>query len=195
LSTVSTPSTTERPLRADARRNRERVMQIAREAFAECGQDLTMEELARRAGVGVGTVYRHFPNKDALLDALVTSQVTMILDRTREALAEDDAWEAWCGLVRNAANQQAEDVAFCEFAMARKHESESEAIRAAREELTKETDKLLKRAQAQGKLRADFTIDDVPVMFASIAAAVRMMEATPEAWQRHVEFTLDGLRA
>jgi AcrR family transcriptional regulator len=195
LSTIPTPSTTERPLRADARRNRERVMQIAREAFAECGQDLTMEELARRAGVGVGTVYRHFPNKDALLDALVTSQVTMILERTRDALAEGDAWEAWCDLVRDAANQQAADVAFCEFAMARKHESESEAIRVAREELTKETDKLLKRAQAQGKLRSDFTIDDVPIMFASIAAAVRMMEATPEAWKRHVEFTLDGLRA
>ena len=170
-------------------------MQIAREAFAECGQDLTMEELARRAGVGVGTVYRHFPNKDALLDALVTSQLSMLVERTREALAKDDAWEAFRQLVRDGAAVQADDIAFCEVAMKRKEETDSEAVAAMRTALETETDKLLKRAQAEGKLRADFTIDDVPIMFASIAAAVRMMEATPEAWKRHVEFTLDGLRA
>jgi AcrR family transcriptional regulator len=195
LSNVATPGTPERPLRADARRNRERVMEVARAAFAECGSDLSMEELARRAGVGVGTVYRHFPNKDALLDALVTAQVSMLVERTRAALERDDAWEAFRELVRQGADLQAEDLAFCEVAMARKRDSESSDVVAVREELQAETEKLLERAKAEGRLRPDFTIDDVPVMFASIAAAVRLAEGRPEAWKRHVEFTLDGLRA
>jgi AcrR family transcriptional regulator len=170
-------------------------MEVARASFAEFGKELPMEELARRAGVGVGTVYRHFPNKDALLDALVTDQLTMLVERTREALARDDAWEAFRDLVRKGAAVQAEDLAFCEVAMARKNESGSDPIVALRTELETETAKLLERAQAEGKMRRDFTIEDVPVMFASIAAAVRMMEDSPAAWQRHVEFTLDGLRA
>ena len=154
-----------------------------------------MEELARRAGVGVGTVYRHFPNKDALLDALVTDQLAMLVERTRTALARDDAWEAFRDLVREGAAAQAEDTAFCEMTMSHKHQTESEPVAAVRAELEAETGKLLKRAKAEGKLRADFTIDDVPIMFASIAAAVRLMGDSPAAWKRHVEFTLDGLRA
>lgn len=195
MSTAASTTTPGRPLRADARRNRERVMEAAREAFAECGQDLPMEELARRAGVGVGTVYRHFPNKESLLDALVADQLAGRVERTREALAKDDAWEAFRDLVRNGAALQAEDTAFCEITMSRKYQSESETIKALQAELEGEMTRLLERAQAEGKLRADFTTADVPVMFASIAAAVRMMEASPEAWKRHVEFTLDGLRA
>jgi len=170
-------------------------MQVAREAFAEHGQDLPMEEVARRAGVGVGTVYRHFPNKDALLDALVTDQLAMLVERTRAALEKDNAWEAFRQLVREGAAAQAEDIAFCEMAMRHKAKGESEPVVAMRTVLETETDKLLERAKAEGKLRADYTIGDVPIMFASIAAAVRLMEDSPKAWKRHVEFTLDGLRA
>lgn len=170
-------------------------MEAARDAFAQHGSELSMEELARRAGVGVGTVYRHFPNKDALLDALVTAQLSMLVERTREALAKDDPWEGWCDLVRQGADVQAEDVAFCQMAMVHKAETDSEAVAAVRTQLESETAKLLDRAKAAGKLRRDFTIDDVPIMFASIAAAVRLMESSPEAWKRHVEFILDGLRA
>ncbi len=195
MSTPVSIPTSEKPLRADARRNRERVLEVARTAFAEFGQDLPMEELARRAGVGVGTVYRHFPNKDALLDALVTDQLAMLVERTREALARDDAWEGFCDLVRQGAAVQAEDAAFCQMVMNRKIARDTEPIAAMRALLDEQTDKLLKRAQAEGKLRTDFTIEDVPIMFAAIAAAVRLMEESPEAWKRHVEFTLDGLRA
>src|SRR3954452_7462424 len=134
IETVDT-GTGERPLRADARRNRERVIEAARSAFAEAGADLPMEEIARRAGVGIGTVYRHFPNKEALLDALVAEQLTLFIERTRAALAEDDAWEAFRDMVRKGASAQAEDVAYCELVMARKPLSRSEAVAALRDEL------------------------------------------------------------
>ena len=191
---VGTTDTVDKPLRADARRNRTRVMEEARTAFAECGCDLPMEELARRAGVGVGTVYRHFPNKEALLDALLVDQLTEILARTREALERDDAWEAFRELVRGGAEMQAEDIAFCEVVMSRKAISDSAAVAVVRAELEAETTKLLERAKAGGRLRADFTLEDVPVLFASIAGAIRA--AGPDGpWRRQVEYALDGLRA
>ena len=192
-STVSS-TTTERPLRADARRNRARVMEAAREAFAECGTDLTMEELARRAQVGVGTVYRHFPTKETLLDALLADQLAMLVETTRAALAEDDPWEAFRGLVRNGAEMQAQDMSFCEVVMARKAESGSETVIALRTELDAEMRKLLERAKAAGRMRPDFEADDVGTLFASIAGAIRA-SGDGDAWRRQVEFALDGLRA
>src|ERR1700756_2007672 len=83
-----------RPLRADAARNRERVLAAAREAFAEYGRDAQMEDVARRAGVGVGTVYRHFATKEALVDALLETRFRQAMERAREALALEDPWEA-----------------------------------------------------------------------------------------------------
>jgi AcrR family transcriptional regulator len=193
LSTSVSPTTPDRPQRADARRNRARVMDAARAAFAQAGADLPMEEIARRAGVGIGTVYRHFPNKEALLDALLADQLALFVERTRDALAKDDAWEAFRDMVREGASAQAEDMAFCELIMARKAFSRSEAVVALREELETETDKLLRRAKAEGRMREDFTIDDMPVLFASIAGAIRSTDG--DAWKRQVEFALDGLRA
>jgi AcrR family transcriptional regulator len=184
----------DKPLRADARRNRARVLEVARSAFAECGTELAMEELARRAQLGVGTVYRHFPNKEALLDALLLEQLTAIVARTRAALERHDAWEAFRELVRGGAAMQAEDIAFCEIVMSRKETSDSDAVAAVRAEMEEETTKLIERAQAEGGLRADFTLADVPVLFASIAGAIRA--AGPDGpWPRQVEFALDGLRA
>jgi AcrR family transcriptional regulator len=169
-------------------------MEVAREAFAECGSELAMEELARRAEVGVGTVYRHFPNKEALLDALLADQLAYLVERTRSALTQDDAWEAWRALVREGACLQAEDLSFCEVVMARKNESESEAVARLRTELDAATGELLERAKAEGRMRPDFTTNDVGMLFASIAGAVRA-SGDSDAWRRHVEFALDGLRA
>jgi AcrR family transcriptional regulator len=169
-------------------------MEAARAAFAESGADLPMEEIARRAGVGIGTVYRHFPNKEALLDALLADQLALFVERTRTALAKDDAWDAFRDMVREGASAQAEDMAFCELVMSRKSVSRSDVVAARRAELEAETDKLLARAKADGAMREDFTIDDMPAMWASIAGAIRSSESDA-AWQRQVEFALDGLRA
>ena len=193
MSTAVPTGTSDRPLRADARRNRERVMQAAREAFAEIGVDLPMEEIARRAGVGIGTIYRHFPNKEALLDALLVDQIAQHLERTRDALAKDDAWQAFRALVREGAEMQAADQAYCEVVMLRSAESRSLAAIELQGVLNDEMGKLLDRAKAGGGMRADFGVEDVPVLFASIAGAIRRSDG--DAWRRQVEFALDGLRA
>ena len=85
----------EKPLRADARRNREKVLAAARAVFAEQGVDAQMDDVARRADVGVGTVYRHFPTKDALLNALTDELFDVIAAHAREMLELDDPWEAF----------------------------------------------------------------------------------------------------
>jgi AcrR family transcriptional regulator len=191
---LGTTDTADKPLRADARRNRAHVLEVARASFAEFGTELPMEELARRAGVGVGTVYRQFPNKEALLDALLLDQLTHIVTRTRAALEEDNAWQAFQHLVRDAAERQADDFAYCELIMSRKAISSSDAVARVREELEAETTKLLDRAKAEGGLRTDFTIADMPVLMASIAGSIRAV-GSDGPWRRQLEFVLDGLRA
>jgi AcrR family transcriptional regulator len=171
-----------------------RVLEAAKGAFAEVGPDLPMEELARRADVGIGTVYRHFPNKEALLDALLEERLTEIIEKTRAALERDDSWEAFKDLVRDGTSMQAHDIAYCEVVMARKQTSNSPAVAELRAQMESETAKLIERAQAEGKLRTDFTVGDMGFLFASLAGVVRA--AGPDGpWRRQLEFTLDGLRA
>jgi AcrR family transcriptional regulator len=192
---LSTADTT-KPLRADARRNRERVVTAAREAFAEHGVDLPMEELARRAGVGVGTVYRHFPSKEALLDALLVDHFAAIAANAQAALTRDDPWDAFCDCIRFGAERQAVDSSFCDAMFARKMESTNDAVVQVREDLESATEELIRRAQAAGDMRADFTPDDLPMFFASMSGAVRSAHDHPGLdWRRQLEFLLDGLRA
>src|ERR687885_158221 len=98
----------ERAQRADARRNRERVIAAARICMAREGLDAQMEDIARAAGVGVGTVYRHFRTKDELVDALAAERFERLRDLAHEALAQDDPWESFAGFMRAAARIQSE---------------------------------------------------------------------------------------
>src|SRR5690349_22608185 len=105
----------DRPLRADARRNREKVLTAARKVFSEHGRDAQMDDVARRAGVGVGTVYRHFPTKEALIEALVVDSFQKIALRAEAALQADDAWDAlastlWAGAEILAADRALSEV-------------------------------------------------------------------------------------
>ncbi|MGH2909720.1 MAG: TetR/AcrR family transcriptional regulator, partial [Solirubrobacteraceae bacterium] len=107
---TDTPTETERPLRADARRNRERIIKGARELFAEAGIDVQMDDIARRAGVGVGTVYRHFPTKDALMGELVRQKFRRFAVAAREALQRDgDPFGMLADLLRQNADELARD--------------------------------------------------------------------------------------
>src|SRR5215471_9219938 len=103
----ATEETAVRQLRADARRNRERILEAAKEVFGEQGADAQMDDVARRAGVGVGTVYRHFPNKDVLMGELVTQKFTGFAEAAREALQEEDAWQAFSDLLYATAEHMA----------------------------------------------------------------------------------------
>ena len=109
------PAACPKPLRADARRNRERILKAARAVFAEQGLDAQIDDVAKRAKVGVGTVYRHFPTKEALRDALVRERFEEIAGYAREALQREDAWEGFCELIWRAAERNAVDRAFCEI--------------------------------------------------------------------------------
>ena len=100
--TADTTTTTERPLRADARRNREKIVTAAREIVAEQGEAAQIDDVARLAGVGVGTVYRHFPNKDALMGELVRMCALECTAIARSSAEHEDAWEAFAGMVRTS---------------------------------------------------------------------------------------------
>ena len=178
-----------RPLRADARRNRERILKAARAEFAEQGIHSQIDDVAKRAKVGVGTVYRHFPTKEALLDAIVRERFEEIAGYALEALEREDAWEGFCDMIWRAAERNAVDMAFCEAVASTDKSSIVEEVG-----LMRSTDELIRRAKAQGKMRLDVTEQDVPLMMVG-ASAVMQMSPTPDAWRRYLTLMLDGLRA
>jgi AcrR family transcriptional regulator len=178
-----------KPLRADARRNRERILKAARAVFADQGLHSQIDDVARRARVGVGTVYRHFPTKEALLDALVRERFEEIAGYAREALEREDAWEGFCEMIWRAAERNAADLAFCEAIASTDKSAIVEEVG-----LTRSTEELIARAKAQGRMRLDATEQDVPLMMVG-AGAVMQMSPTPDAWRRYLTLMLDGLRA
>jgi AcrR family transcriptional regulator len=185
-----------RPMRADARRNRERVLTAAREAFAEHGGELSMEELARRAEVGVGTLYRHFPSKGALLDALIVDNFGPLAEAAEAARDRDDPWQAFNELIWMGAEMQVRDIGACEAMMARKAQTQSDAVASVRARLEGAMAELIARSQAAGDMRPDFTPSDLPLFFASLTGALRTAHDHPDVdWRRHLQFQLDGLRA
>jgi AcrR family transcriptional regulator len=178
-----------RPLRADARRNRQRILKAARREFAERGLHSQIDDVAKRAKVGVGTVYRHFPTKEALLDALIRERFAEIAGYALEALEREDAWDGFCELIWRAAARNAEDLGFCEAVA-------STDCRAIVEEtgLMASTVELIERAKAQGRMRPDATQEDVPLMMIG-ASAVMQLGGGEESWRRYFTLMLDGLRA
>jgi AcrR family transcriptional regulator len=182
------------PLRADARRNREAVLEAAREEFGEHGFDCQMEDIARTAGVGVGTVYRHFPNKEALLDALVKDRFDRLAERTAEALEREDPWKAFCELMRWSAKLQADDRGLSEVLGSRPLVGEAAASKSGLVELS---DKLMRKAQRAGKMRKDLMVEDIPTMICGLSAVTGAAEGSMPAmnWERFLEVMLDGMRA
>lgn len=193
---LSTPTTsTERPLRADARRNRERVLQAARDAFAETGLDAQMDEIARRAGVGVGTVYRHFPTKDALIVALADAHFGQLADIMEAAgEREGEPTEVLIQALWDAADPTANDSALCEVLSS--VPLTVHAAAAGHSRLEAATDRIMVSARAAGTLRQDARVEDVRNImcgFGHIAAQQRA--GAPLDWRRYLTIALDGLRA
>jgi AcrR family transcriptional regulator len=184
------PHTDERPLRADARRNRERILVAARDACARHGANIQIDDVARDAGVGVGTVYRHFPTKDALIEALVAEKFRVTTENIRAALEIEDPWESFCAALRTSAEVMAADAGLRD-ALIRLSPS-VHAASEARTELDALGSQLVERAQAAGVLRGDVTVHDIGALMGGLC----MSMAQPELdWRRHLELLLDGLRA
>jgi AcrR family transcriptional regulator len=191
--TAATKTKPQRELRADARRNHEAVLDAAKDLFAEQGLDAQMPDVAKAAKVGVGTVYRHFPTKDDLIAALAAERFERLAARAREAIEDEDPWEGLRGFIHFSAEIQAEDRGLCEVMGSRPEVMEAAAQAAGLDELCGE---MVERAQRAGKLRADLTWEDIP-MIACGLGRITQAEAGPAAgrWPRLLGIVLDGLRA
>jgi AcrR family transcriptional regulator len=183
------PAPEARPLRADARRNRERILKAARAVFADQGIDAQIDDVARRAKVGVGTVYRHFPTKELLLDAIVREHFEVIAGMARGALDHEDGWTGFAELIWSAAERNAADRSLCEVMSAR---DKSDVVEECG--LAAMTGDLMERAKAQGTMRADAGPADVPVMMIGVSAVMQTLPGEAH-WRRYIELMLDGLRA
>jgi AcrR family transcriptional regulator len=178
-----------RPKRADARRNYEKILAAAREAFAEGGEATSLEEIARRAEVGIGTLYRHFPNRQSLLEALYVNEVEE-LSRSAEALDGGDPWEALNGwferLIAYLATKRALAAELTNYLA-----PDAPLFQACRTSLFASGEPLLKRAQEAGMVRRDVDFSDVLHMVAGIS---KNPVTDPKQIERILRIALDGLR-
>jgi AcrR family transcriptional regulator len=186
-----------RSMRSDARRNRERIIEAALTEFAEHASEAQIDDIAHRAGVGVGTVYRHFPTKDTLLAELIRLKLTGLRDRARRKLAEEaDPWEAFAGFLREQAEVFANDAAQQQLMWVGTEESVNQ-IAPLREEVNEAVGELIRRAQDAGAVRPDLQVDDVRTFMCGLGAvmAADARGVMPFDWRRQLEFMLDGIRA
>lgn len=181
-----------RPLRRDAERNRQRILRAAGEVLAERGLDATLDDVARRAGVGVGTVYRRFPGKEALTEALFDEQLSALVAIGERALAEPDPWAGLVCYLEGAAELLVTDRGLRQILMFTTF-GRDQACR-ARTQLQPIVTQLIARAQAAGAVRADLRPTDIPfTVFMLAAAADYARPVRPATWRRYLTLLLDGL--
>jgi AcrR family transcriptional regulator len=191
---VTTPET---PLRADARRNRDQILMAAREIFAERGADVAMEEIARRASVGVGTLYRRFADRETLIRAVFHDTFQTVAEETRAALAEEPT--GWAALIRIMRQS-----AWLHVSVQAKSPKVTAVVKAdpdtsrLRDHLLDMVAEAVRRAQAEGTLRSDVAVGDIVMLFMSVvhhqphAITAEAAGLTPG---RVLAIMIDGLRA
>lgn len=185
---------TTRPLRRDAEQNRVRILDAARAAFAECGLDVSMDAIARRAGVGVGTVYRRFPDKEVLIEALFEQRLDELVGIATDAASERDPWTALARLLEGFVTAQAADRGLRDLLLSSAHAEQR--VARARERIAPVADGIVARAQEAGRLRDDVVGTDLAlVQFMLVALVDYTREVEPEVWRRFLAIVLDGLRA
>ncbi len=184
---------TERPLRADARRNRERILESARAVFAEYGANAQIDDVARQAGVGVGTVYRHFETKEALLVELLREKFRLFAARAREALEQHgEPFAVLEDLLRRNAQTAASDAAV-QHALAGAGENIWMQAEAEQQELVAVTGLLIARARRAGTIRQDVEANDIAMLMCGLCST---MGGKPGFdWRRHLDLVIDMLRA
>jgi len=187
-------SDSERPLRADARRNRERILESALAVFAEYGIEAQMDDVARRACVGVGTVYRHFPTKEALMVELVRQKFRVLAAGTREALEQDgEPFTVLAEMLRGNADVCSRDAAM-QHALTGVGEHIWAQAQTEQDELERLSAELITRAQRAGTMRPDVRTTDIAMLMCGVSAT--MAHTGPGFdWHRHLELAIDMLRA
>lgn len=186
--------TSERPLRKDAERNRQRILDAARELFARDGLGVTLNDIAHHAEVGVGTVYRRFPDKAKLIEELFEQQVSELVGLMEDALEDPDPWHGLTGFLRRNLELQARDRAFREIIVGTPEAAER--INQIRARMFPLGAQLMQRAKDAGDLRPDFEASDIPMMFLMLTTILdAAREVEPDLWRRYLEVFIQGLRA
>jgi AcrR family transcriptional regulator len=181
------------PLRADAERNRQRLMAAAKDLFRTRGLDVTLDDIARHAGVGTGTAYRRFPNKDALIDALMVDRIGEMADIARECLDEPDPWLGLSGFFHRALALQAADRGLKEvlFSSGRGRERSDQA----RQQIAPVVGRLVARAVQAGAVRSDMSTTDAALINFMLNTVVDFgRDVEPDLYKRYLAIVLDGLR-
>lgn len=193
-----TPATNQagdvRPLRADAQRNRRRILAAAAELFAQRGLDVGLDEIARHAGVGTGTVYRRFPNKAVLIEALFEDRMDALITMAEQASRHPDPWAGLTALLEGLceiqmANRGLKDLMFGDGC------PPEASLPDRRLELVPPIERLIARAQASGQLRPDVSSTDLVILqLMSHAGGTFAAGVSPQLWRRLLGLLLDGLR-
>jgi AcrR family transcriptional regulator len=170
------------------------ILGAARAVFAHRGLDASLDEVAREAGLGVGTVYRRFPNRDALIDALLIDGVATIGRIVEESVATPRAWDGLRHFMTSMLELQCQDKGLRDVMSARRAPEATEEV--VKDLVKPPLHELVERAQAQGDLRGDLDETDVAVLeIAALGAAEFTALADPDVWRRHLTIILDGMRA
>ncbi|MHA5054363.1 TetR/AcrR family transcriptional regulator [Streptomyces sp. SD15] len=196
--TMGSPSTENpapaRPLRRDAQRNRDALLASARACFAEHGLEAPLEQVAKRAGLAIGTLYRHFPTRLDLVQAVFAEKTAVWQAAAEKAVAMDDAWAGLCHFLETMCELQSADRGFNDLASMRL--PETACLAGAQTRIHELGVRIVERAQEQGSLRPDLTPEDLAFVIWSHS---RITEAThdiaPGVWRRHLYLLLDGFRA
>jgi len=182
-----------RPLRRDAERNRQRILKAASEVFTERGLDVSLDEVARHAGVGVGTVYRRFRTKEELVQTLFVDRIEEVAALAEEAARAADPWSGLACFMERVATMLAEDIGLRQLMMFATYGGDR--IWYARQRNAPLVTRLVERAQAAGQLRSDLRPTDIPfILFVLAEAAQFARQVSPEIWRRYLTLVLDGLR-
>ncbi|MEO3964653.1 TetR/AcrR family transcriptional regulator, partial [Mycolicibacterium smegmatis] len=190
---MSAPETPERPLRKDAERNRKRVLEAARELFAAKGLEPNLNDVARHAGVGVGTVYRRFATKEELLEAIFEDAMNQLTDLAEEALRKSDSWQGFAWFVEQQCQLTVTDRGLREIAFSKCYGGDR--VKAAQDRLSVVTTELVERAQRDGHLRPGVSATDLPLL-ALLAGTVTEFAGHVDAdlWRRYTSILLEGMR-
>jgi AcrR family transcriptional regulator len=188
-----THSSGSRPLRRDAAANRQKLVDAAQAAFSSRGLDVPLEEIARRAGVSIGTLYNHFPTREALLDEVMPARLAPLIALGEQALACADPWQGFVAYVLGTCERQAADRGLNDI-LSRRYPDAALAEKACGAGFA-QVGAIVEKAQQAGALRPDFTLADFAYVLWSAARIIdATREVAPRSWRRPIGFMLDGLR-
>lgn len=178
-------------LRADARRNRQKILAAARELFASHGNDVHMDKIAAHAGVGIGSLYRHFSNKQELLTAIVQERFGGMSELARSAEAIEDPRAAFEAVLVGYLEAADDDAGF-QLALLGSGAFEWEGVQAEKTEFARIVTRIIRRAADSGAVRGDLTWDDFPVITCGIMSTMYFQPGGAD-WRRHLTLVLEGL--